>query len=243
MSAPRILVVEDDASLRLTLVANLELEGLEVVEARDAEEALRRLEDVRVDLMLTDIRMPGMDGVELFRHVKRTRPGLPVVLMSAFVGERVDDALAEGAFTVLPKPYDVNHLLETVLRAVCSPEVLVVDDMEATADSTVDALRAVGLRARAVYDGEAALASARTGAFDVCVLDLMMPGVSGPEVVERMRASRLPVAVIAVSAYASQELMGRAAAQGAVSCMHKPMELRELVQSIARVRGQPRLTR
>ncbi|WP_426756548.1 response regulator [Myxococcus sp. Y35] len=236
----RILLVDDEESLRITLAANLELEGHTVLEAANGEEALRLLEHQSVDVVLTDIRMPGLHGVELLRRIKQERPDMPVVLMTAFTAEElVDDALAEGAFTVLPKPFDVTHALDTVLRAARAPQVLVVDDTEQVARGMVRALSTVGLRARAVYSGEEALASLRSGEYDVCVLDLVMPEMSGPELVSKVRAANLSVAIIAVSGHVVPEMLRRVAAQGAVVCMTKPVPLRELVQAIARVRGRP----
>nr|WP_225937713.1 response regulator [Myxococcus sp. RHSTA-1-4] len=237
----RILLVDDEESLRITLAANLELEGHTVLEAASAEDALKLLSEQSVDVVLTDIRMPGLHGVDLLRRIKQDRPDMPVVLMTAFTAEElVDDALAEGAFTVLPKPFDVAHALDTILRAVRAPQILVVDDTEPVARAMVRALSTVGLRARAVYSGEEALTSLRSGLYDVCVLDLVMPEMSGPELVTKVREADLSVAVIAMSGHVVPEMLRRVAAQGAVVCMTKPVPLRELVQAIARVRGQPR---
>jgi DNA-binding NtrC family response regulator len=159
--------------------------------------------------------------VELLRRIKQDRPDMPVVLMTAFTAEElVDDALAEGAFTVLPKPFDVAHALDTVLRAVQAPQVLLVDDEPQVAKGMVRQLSTVHLRARAVYSGEEALDSLRSGGFDVCVLDLVMPTMSGPELVKRVREAAMSVAVIAVSG-------------------HDVPEMLRLVQAIARVRGRP----
>lgn len=239
MSAVRILVVDDEESMRITLAANLELEGHEVVEASSGEEALRLVRERPVDVVLTDIRMPGMHGVELHRHIRRERPGLPVVLMTAFAQESlVEDALAEGAFTVLSKPFDVAHLLRTLQHAASTPEVLVVDDLQEVAEVTVEGLRLCGVRAQAVYDGDAAVERLRTGSIDVCVVDLVMPGMTGPQVVERLRVAGRPVAFIAVSGHDVPDMMRQVASLGDVACMRKPISIRELAQTIARTRGR-----
>lgn len=240
MSAARILVVDDEESLRITLAANLELEGLEVLEASTGEEALQLVRQRPVDVVLADIRMPGLHGVELNRHLRRERPGLPVVLMTAFAQESlVGDAMAEGVFTVLPKPFDVEHLLSTLHRAARAPEVLVVDDSRDVAEAMVEGLRLCGVRAEAVYDGDSAVERMRSGGFDVCVVDLVMPGMTGPEAVGRMRGAGMPVAIIAVSGHDVPEMMRQVAALGNVACMRKPISIRELAQTIARTRGKP----
>ncbi len=239
MSTARILVVDDEESMRITLAANLELEGHEVVEAATGEEALQRVRERPVDVVLADIRMPGLHGVELNRHLRREQPGLPVVLMTAFAQESlVEDALAEGVFTVLHKPFDVAHLLRTLRQAARTPEVLVVDDTPEVAEATVEGLRLCGVRAQAVYDGDAAVERMRSGSIDVCVVDLVMPGMTGPQVVERMRSAGQPVSVIAVSGHEVPEMMRQVASLGDVSCMRKPISIRELAQTIARTRGR-----
>lgn len=239
MSTARILVVDDEESMRLTLAGNLELEGYEVLEASGGEEALRLTRERPVDVVLADIRMPGLHGVDLYRHLRRERPGLPVVLMTAFAQESlVEDALAEGVFTVLHKPFNMEHLLRTLRRAARTPDVLVVDDVQEVAEATVEGLRLCGLRAQAVYDGDEAVARMRTGKIDVCVVDLVMPGMTGPQVVEKLRGAGQPVAFIAVSGHEVPDMMRQVAALGDVSCMRKPISIRELAQTIARARGR-----
>jgi len=239
VSTARVLVVDDEESMRVTLAANLELEGHEVVEASTGEEALRLVRERPVDVVLADIRMPGLHGVELARHLRRERPGLPVVLMTAFAQESlVEDALAEGVFTVMHKPFDVGHLLRTLRHAARAPEVLVVDDSEEVAEATVEGLRLCGVRAQAAYDGDGALELMRSGNIDVCVVDLVMPGMTGTQVVERLRSEGQPLAVIAVSGHDVPEMMRQVAALGDVACMRKPISIRELAQTIARTRGR-----
>jgi CheY-like chemotaxis protein len=239
VSPARILVVDDEESMRITIAANLELEGHEVVEASSGDEALRLVRERPVDVVLADIRMPGLHGVELNRHLRREQPGLPVVLMTAFAQESlVEDALAEGVFTVLHKPFDVEHLMRTLQRAARTPEVLVVDDVEEVAEATVEGLRLCGVRAQAVYDGDAAVERMRTGLVDICVVDLVMPGMTGPQVVEQLRGAGQPMAFIAVSGHEVPDMMRQVAALGDVSCMRKPISIRELAQTIARARGR-----
>src|SRR5262249_40212433 len=151
---------------------NLELEGYEVVQAPDGRRALQLFEQEPFDLVITDVRMPGLNGVDLFREIRRLRPGTEVVMMTAFAVERLlEDALQEGVYTVLHKPFFMEHIQKIISRAIRGPLVLVVDAPE-DAESIASGLRAAGLRAEAAYDGHAALERARQGAVDVCVLAL-----------------------------------------------------------------------
>ena len=114
---PLVLIVDDDESTREMLVMALTEEGYRTGEAGDGREAIRFLTDQRPDLVLLDVRMPGMTGPELLSLLRRQHPGLPVVLTSADP-RLVHDATHEGAVDVLIKPFDLDQLTDTVARAL-----------------------------------------------------------------------------------------------------------------------------
>jgi DNA-binding NtrC family response regulator len=239
MTAPRILVVDDEHAVRITLAANLELEGFTVVEAGSGEEALEQVSAQGFDLVITDIRMPGMNGVELYRRVRALQPTLPVLLMTAFaVEDLVQDALRDGAYMVVQKPFAIDRLICRLHDALHRPVILVIDDIAEVAESTAAALESLGVRARAVFDGEAALAAIAAGDIGVCVVDLVMPGMDGTEVIHRVRAVDPNIVFIAVTGHDVEELLRRAA-EHAATILRKPVEPGDLLQAIARARGRP----
>jgi DNA-binding NtrC family response regulator len=232
----RILVVDDEASLLMTLVANLELEGFEVAEAKNAEQALAELRTRDFDLVLSDIRMPGMSGVDLCRAIHKAKPELPVVLMTAFSVESVvRDAVNEGALLVLPKPFAIEQLVRILVSALRRPVVLVVDDVPEAAETMAAAFHAVGLPARSVYDGQSALEAFRAGDISVCVVDMVMPGMSGADVIERLRTLDPSVVVIAVSGHDVDELFRRISPM-TDTFLRKPVDPHQLLQAIASAR-------
>jgi two-component system response regulator FlrC len=118
----RILVVEDDAALREALTDTLELAGQSVVAAPDGEAALATLGRETVDMVLSDVQMPGMDGHELLRRVKSVRPGIPFILMTAYGQiDRAVEAMRDGAADYLPKPFEPDRLLAVVARYLPAP--------------------------------------------------------------------------------------------------------------------------
>jgi len=118
----RILVVEDDAALREALTDTLELAGQSVVAAPDGEAALALLGRETVDMVLSDVQMPGMDGHELLRRVKSVRPGIPFILMTAYGQiDRAVEAMRDGAADYLPKPFEPDRLLAVVARYLPAP--------------------------------------------------------------------------------------------------------------------------
>jgi len=123
MEPKRILLVDDDAKLSRVLALRLESEGYNVVAAASGEEALTRLGEVRPRFVLADLRMPGMDGIELLARIQERYPGLPVALISA-QGDIPDAVRAThaGAVDFLTKPVDRERLLDCVRRHVGEAE-------------------------------------------------------------------------------------------------------------------------
>ncbi len=115
----RILVVEDDDTHRETLARHLRRSGYDVLAVETGERALGVLSEADAALILTDVRMPGMNGLELLGHVKRLADETPVIVMTAY-GEMQDaiDAMKLGAYDYLTKPLDLDRLDEVLHRCV-----------------------------------------------------------------------------------------------------------------------------
>ena len=115
----RLLLVDDDASLLKLLTIRLKAEGFSILSAASAEEALQVLRNNPVDLVLTDLRMEGASGLDLFTQIRHFYPGLPVIIMSAqgTIPEAVS-ATQMGVFEFLTKPVDKNTLLKTIRAAL-----------------------------------------------------------------------------------------------------------------------------
>lgn len=112
-----VLVVEDEDEVRSMILRTLQADGFRVLEAQNGATALRvlaELGDGRVELVLTDLRMPVMDGRELAAALARLRPSLPIVFMSGFTAQLMDLRLISPGLTVLAKPFRNEDLLATV---------------------------------------------------------------------------------------------------------------------------------
>ncbi len=124
MSAPatpraRLLVVDDDADMLRLLSMRLGAAGYHVTAVGSAEAALAQLEIERPQLVISDVRLPGRDGLALFDEVRARHPSLPVILLTAHgtIPDAVE-ATARGVFTYLTKPYDAKQLLEKIAQAL-----------------------------------------------------------------------------------------------------------------------------
>jgi DNA-binding NtrC family response regulator len=119
MPRKNILVVDDEKSQREILELILAEEGYDVTTAASGEAALKFAKDRRFDLALTDLKMTGMDGIELLQHLLAYDSSIIVILLTAHGSiESAKEALRRGAFDYLEKPYDKAALLETINRAL-----------------------------------------------------------------------------------------------------------------------------
>ncbi len=129
-----VLVVEDDAALREALIDTLRAAGLTALAAGEASEALRLLASEEIALVISDVQMPGPSGYELLSAIKRLRPHLPVVLMTAYgtVAQAVA-AMRDGATDYIVKPFDAQALIDMARRLLAArvmPNELVAVDPE-----------------------------------------------------------------------------------------------------------------
>jgi len=115
----RILVVDDEESLREMLKEFLEGEGMLVELAQNGREALEKLRSLSLDLILLDLRMPGMSGIEVLQEIKKEEPELPVVVITAYGSvDNAVETLKMGAFDFITKPFKLEELLNIISRAL-----------------------------------------------------------------------------------------------------------------------------
>ena len=107
-----ILIVDDDRRMARTVRDILKVKGYQAETAFSGTEALERIKEAPFDCVLTDIKMPGINGVELYQAIKEIHPQLAVVLMTAYSSDAlIEEGLKEGVLASLTKPLDINLLL------------------------------------------------------------------------------------------------------------------------------------
>jgi DNA-binding NtrC family response regulator len=117
---PTVLIIDDERAIRNTLKEILEYENFKVEEALDGKDALQKIEKLKLDLILCDIKMPGgMDGLELLQKFQKQIPETPVVMISGHGNiETAVEAVKKGAYDFIQKPLDLNRLLVTIRNAL-----------------------------------------------------------------------------------------------------------------------------
>jgi len=113
-----ILLIDDDDDLRLAITTMLETEGYQVNQATNGAEGIQKFLDQPADLIITDIIMPGQDGIATLLEMRADHPNLPIIVISGEAAEYLDLAKQFGATAVLPKPFRRAALLEAVAKAL-----------------------------------------------------------------------------------------------------------------------------
>ena len=124
MSEKRILIIEDSGVVARPLQRALELhfgdQFFEVERCASAEEALQLLEERRFDLLISDLMLPGINGLELLTQVAANNPAMPSIIMTAFGSPQMELQVRRVATEFLPKPFTLNELVVTVERALAT---------------------------------------------------------------------------------------------------------------------------
>jgi CheY-like chemotaxis protein len=205
----RVFIVDDDRDHADSIAEILEMRGFDVEVAFSGEEALARFRDADFDIVLMDIKLPGMNGVETFFEFKKLRAAAHVLMMTGYSVERLAaQALENGALGVLRKPFCIPDLLDALARQRPRTIVLIADDDPDFVTSIAPILAGNGYTVRVASTGAEALEKLSAEGADCLILDVRLPVLSGPEVYARLCAEGHPVPTILVTGYAGLEDAG-----------------------------------
>ena len=116
---PKVWIADDDEAIRMVLEEGLKSADLEIVTFADAESLIDALNNDKPDLIISDIKMPGMHGYDLLKHIKNNYEKLPVIIMTAFTDmQAAIDSYGGGAFEYIPKPFDLEEAIIIVKKAL-----------------------------------------------------------------------------------------------------------------------------
>ncbi|MBN2122719.1 MAG: response regulator [Deltaproteobacteria bacterium] len=231
----RLLLVDDNADFLDSTKDVLEEAGYLVMTASNGEEALSLSRKEAFDVILMDIKMPGLNGVETFLQMKKRDPEVKVVLFTAYsVAELIQRALQEGVCGVLNKPLDMSglfRLIEDIGGKRGGGCVLIVDDDRTLCDSLRDALEVQGYKVATAFEGAEALRKAEMEHFDILLLDMKLPGKNGLEVYRELKRVHPSLVTILITGYAEEfsDLIREAIKENAYACIKKPVDMNRLL--------------
>ncbi len=234
----RILVVDDDTNLLELLVDTLTTIGYYAVAAPGGAEALAKLQEEKFDLMISDIKMPGIDGIVLLKKVRRHYPQLPVLFITGVASPEIIGRASPDGF--LAKPFRINHmeeLIENTLKnhseTVASQikRVLVVDDDDTFREMLTDVLRYNEYVPYAVADGVSALKELENGRVDAVVTDIKMPGMDGITLMKKIKQNHPDLPVILITAFmTSEDLSKHDVSSSADGFLEKPFKVERIIE-------------
>ena len=197
-----ILIVDDDIDFAESVMDLLEERHYRVTVVLSGEEALQRVLDTPFDLVLLDMKMPGMNGVECLEQIRRIRPGTPVVMVTAFTKlELIRQALEQGAMAVLHKPVPVEELLETIAFLATGGAVLLVEDDADLSAELSEVLHNAGYAVRnAASCKEAQEVLTRHGS-DLILLDFRLPDGTGADLLAWLHGAHRRESVVLMTGY------------------------------------------
>jgi len=231
----RILVVDDDQRMTRTLADIFSIAGHQPVEANSGPQALEIARAQSLDCVLTDVRMPGMDGVDLYRQLVQIQPGLPVVLMTAYASDAIiRNGLDEGIIGVFDKPLDIGSMLEFFSLLAKSQAIAIVDDDPDFCKTLGDILRQRGFKVLQMSDphGDVNLIACDA---QVILLDMKLADVNGLDILKEIRQNNPELPVVLITAYRHEMSAAIQAALEikAYTCLYKPLEVPALLQMLA----------
>ncbi|MDA8138279.1 MAG: response regulator [Desulfobacteraceae bacterium] len=231
-----ILLVDDNKEFVDNIKDVLEDEECEVLTAHSGEEACLIAGQRSFDLVLMDIKMPGMNGVECFLRLKDKDPDLKVVLVTAYaLDELIQQAHDNGVLAVLKKPLDLAQLLGIIHETRSGADggcVLIADDDRNLCDNLNDALAEHGYRVAMANDGPSAIQAAQNQRFDILLLDLKFQELNGLEIFRRIKALQPKVITILITGYAEEmkEVIRQAIEENAYTMLPKPIDMDRLLK-------------
>jgi two-component system, NtrC family, response regulator HydG len=239
---PRVLVVDDEEDTCRNISDILTDLGYRVDWASDGAAALELVRREPYDVALLDLKMPGMDGLTLYREIKKLRAGTVAILVTAYAsGGTSDEALAAGAWRVLPKPVDLPRLLGLVDRASGEPLVLVVDDDHDLCENLWEILRERGYRVALAHDAAGAAEQLRDANVRVALIDMKLPDGDGTEVFRLVRGAAPEARTVLITGCRPEmdSLVERVLAEGADAACYKPFDVPQLLKTLDQLAKPP----
>ena len=235
---PSILLVDDDPDICQNLSDILMDLDYSVDVAHDGFEALRLVDGKLYDLALLDLKMPGMDGLTLYREIKQRSTGTVAIIVTAFAGPTTTaDALAAGAWDVMAKPVDFSRLLRSLDEALERPLLLVVDDDRELCSGLWDVLREEGYRAHLAHDASEAAEHLTSHEFQVVLIDLKLPDADGGTIFTMVRRESPETRTVLITAHQPvfEHRIAEILAEGADAVCYKPFDIQGLLQTLGRL--------
>ncbi|MFH1860514.1 MAG: response regulator [bacterium] len=229
----KILIVDDEKDLADILGAILQLEGHEITTVSDGYQAIEEAKNTNFDLIMMDIRLPEMNGVETFIRIKKINPTVKVVMMTGFaVEDLIEEAINHGAYACIHKPFDLKKVIEIIQKVISENKkvVLIVNGDSITREEVKTALTEKGYHVCTAKDGSEAIVKLQDGYYHCILLNLQLPGINGLDILEEAKKLYPDIVVIIMTEYDLLEMVRNEGQLSAYACIKKPINMDELIR-------------
>lgn len=224
----KLLVVDDEPGICDILKRIFSPMGFTVLTATNGQSAISIVNKEKPKVVLLDIKMLGMSGLEVLKEVKKIDNSIKVIMVTVMDDEKTKtEAKKLGADDFVIKPFISDQLEEIVMREIAQiikPKILLVDDETDVVERLANIiLRRFNSIVEKAYDGKEALGKLKGDTFDLVLLDIKMPGLSGIDVIKEAVKFTPQTKIIAISGYDSKEVADEALKAGAFDFLPKPL--------------------
>ena len=240
MKPVRVFIVDDDEDFAESMGMVLESRGYEVELAYSGEEAISKFSEQDFDIAFMDVKLPGKNGVDSFLEIRKFKPYVKVVMITAYsVEQLLDQAVENGAWGILHKPFDIQKVLK-MIEKLSDGGILIADDDPDFVQSIKDLLISKGYNVFVARNGREAIEYIRANGFDVLILDLRMPILDGLETYLELRRLGHSIPTIIVTAFADDEskainTLRSMEVSGILTKPFDPGELLEVIEKLSRM--------
>ncbi len=231
----RILIVDDEPDTCANLSDILTDLGYQVDTASDGFAALELVNANTYDVALLDLRMPGMDGLELYRRIRQISAGTVAIVVTAYASsDTAQSVISAGASKIVSKPVNIGNLLGLVDQSLDAPLMLVVDDDQDLCENLWEIFHERGYRVCLAYDAPEAEKKLSDRKYHVVLIDMKLPTGSGHELLRSLRRIDEEARAVLITGYTGEmeTKVKQALDSGANAVCYKPFDVEKLLATV-----------
>lgn len=233
-----VLVVDDDVNFCSTLSKILEKKGYAITTAENGQRAVDLIKEKPFDVILMDVKMPVMNGVEAYKKIRQIRKSSVVIFMTAFsIEDLIRETVKAGAYAVIKKPFDIDTVVNMIEKSKKGALLAIVDDDPNAGKTMKSVLERKGYSITTCLTGEEAIALAKDRPRDIFFIDMKLPVLNGLETYLKIQKVNPEAVVVMMTGYRQEmdEMVKQAMEKGAYSCLYKPFNMDDAINIIEEI--------